>query len=411
MSENMSQNTENDFLDQTFKDIDSSVSLEETEDQGTQEIKKPTDKKGGMSTNAKIISGVGVAAAGLLGYWLLTANQQPMQAPVSEAPAPMEQAQPEQPEAPAISFNEPAPVVEPTQHSVNADSFAEPATVPAVDPFAPSTSVVDPFAEQSAAPAIDPFAASVVISESIPQISEPIPPIEPINTEVASVLESAVIQPVEPMHTPVSQPAVEPIQTIANNAAQTAHVDELRSLFDKHSVEIDKLDIRVTALEAKFDKSIQEQLLINKKVEERLAKLEAGGSSVRTSATNSSNASKSSKAASSSKAKSGETQRKRVKKASTQKQVAKTTKVTVVNEPALESITLVDKREVVAVAKPKPQTLDIHSVFSGRLWIKNPDSTLSTYAVGEIIPGGEKISRIDELNKKIYTNKRVISYQ
>ena len=415
MSENMSQNTENDFLDQTFKDIDSSVSLEESDDNATQEVTKPAAKKAGLSTNMWLLGGGALAMVGIGAFWFLGGGQQaPQQQEV--APAAQETA----PEQPAISFNEPTP-----QQEVAPAPTPEPLAItpPAADPLLAQTPV-DPFAPT--APAVDPFAStqnipSVVMPEAMPQLSEPVPSVDTdvLNNEVAGVLQGATVATVATnQNTPVEvQPqltqiaptpvAMEPIQSIASNAPQTAHVDELRGLFDKHSVEIDKLDIRVTALEAKFDKSVQEQMAINKRVEERLAKLEQGGVSV-------SNSSAKSSSAKSGSGVSKNTQRKRVKKASTQKQVSSTktssSKVTVTNEPNFDSTTLVDKRDVVAVAKPKQQSIDIHSVFSGRLWIKNPDSTLSTFAVGEAIPGGEKIKRIDEVSRKIYTDKRVISY-
>lgn len=397
MSENMSKNTESDFLDQTFKDIDNSVSLEETEDNGGQEVNKPAEKKGGISKNVMLLGGgVGVAVL-LAGYWFLTNGQ--VQAPQTEQQVAQEDVKQDQP---PISFNEPEPQPEqtaiqeivppiPTQDALTINTPADPFAPPQVDPFAPtSQQVVEP---------VDPFApqniSSVVMPEQIPQLSDPVQSFanDNLNKEVNSVLEGAVVAPPE---------SVEQIQAIVSNAPQTAHVDELRSLFDKHSIEIDKLDIRVTALEAKFDKSIQEQLAINKRVEERLSKLESGGVS-KSSSSNSNNSSKQTASVKN-------TQRKRVKKASAQKTTSTTSKVTVANEPSLESTTIVDKRNVVAVAKPKQQNLEIHSVFSGRLWIKNSDSTLSTFAVGEAIPGGEKIKRIDEIGRKIYTDKRAISY-
>lgn len=407
MSENMSKNTESDFLDQTFKDIDNSVSLDETEDNGGQEVNKPDEKKGGISKNVMLLGGgVGVAVL-LAGYWFLTNGQ--VQAPQPEQQVTQEDVKQEQP---PISFNEPEPQPEqtavqeivppiptPTQDALTINTPAAPLVDPLlaqtqVDPFAPTNQTIQPAVEP-----VDPFApqniSSVVMPEQIPQLSDPVPSVanDNLNQEVNSVLEGAVVTPPE---------SVEPIQAIVSNAPQTAHVDELRSLFDKHSIEIDKLDIRVTALETKFDKSIQEQLAINKRVEERLSKLESGGES-KSSSSNSINSSKQ-------KASAKNTQRKRVKKASAQKTTSTTSKVTVSNEPSLESTTIVDKRDVVAVAKPKQQNLEIHSVFSGRLWIKNSDSTLSTFAVGEAIPGGEKIKRIDEIGRKIYTDKRAISY-
>lgn len=413
MSENMSQNTEGDFLDQTFKDIDSSVSLEETEDPGAQNNnEKPAAKKGGLSSNTLLLAGGVAGALALTGYWFLTAGGQPQQQ--GEPPVATQEPAPEQP---PISFNEPAP-----QQAAPVAEVPVAPPAPAVDPLAitpaPATdpllaqTPVDPFAPAPAQPATQNI-SSVVMPEPLPQLSEPVAPVanEALNSEVNSVLQGAEAQPAQqstPAPTPVPVPVqVDPIQAITSNAPQTAHVDELRSLFDKHSVEIDKLDIRVTALEAKFDKSVQEQMSINKRVEERLAKLEAGGVSKAASSnsnSSSSSATKSSQGGSVAK----NTQRKRVKKASTQKST--TSKVTVSNEPSLESTTLVDKRDVVSASKPKQESIDIHSVFSGRLWIKNSDSTLSTFAVGEAIPGGEKIKRIDELGRKIYTDKRVVSY-
>lgn len=414
MSENMSQNTEGDFLDQTFKDIDSSVSLEETEDPGAQNNnEKPADKKGGLSSNTILLAGGVAGALALTGYWFLTAGGQPQ--PQAEPPVASQEPTPEQP---PISFNEPAP-----QQAAPVAEVPVAPPVPAVDPLAIAPApVADPLL---AATPVDPFApaqpagqvptqniSSVVMPEPLPQLSEPVAPVanEALNSEVNSVLQGATAQPAQQTtQAPIQAPAqvVDPIQSITSNAPQTAHVDELRSLFDKHSVEIDKLDIRVTALEAKFDKSVQEQMSINKRVEERLAKLEAGGVS-KASSNSSSNSASSGKSTQGSNVVKN-TQRKRVKKASTQKSTT-TSKVTVSNEPSLESTTLVDKRDVVSTAKPKQESIDIHSVFSGRLWIKNSDSTLSTFAVGEAIPGGEKIKRIDELGRKIYTDKRVVSY-
>lgn len=402
----MSKNTAGDFLDNSYKDIDSAVSLDESQDAGGRDAGTTTEKKGGISQKMMIVGGVGVGALLLGGYWFLT-GQQPQPAPVQN-PEPAPQQAPAQPEQPPISFNEPAPTPAPV---------VPVAPVAQEVPVAPSLVPEAPVANNDltiAAP------STVVMPEAVPQLSEPVQEVNPSNGEVAAILESAKNNPNEGSLLPSAQapatqvapvPApVEPIQAIAANAPQTAHVDELRSLFDKHSVEIDKLDIRLTALEAKFDKSVQEQMAINKRVDERLAKLESGVG-VKTVATSSNNSS-STNSAKADAPRVINNQRKRVKKASTNKQttVTQTSKVTVQNEPTLDSTTLVDKRGVVAAAKPKQEAIEIHSVFSGRLWIKNPDSTLSTFAVGEAIPGGEKVKRIDEVSKKIYTDKRVISY-
>jgi flagellar basal body-associated protein FliL len=51
----------------------------------------------------------------------------------------------------------------------------------------------------------------------------------------------------------------------------------------------------------------------------------------------------------------------------------------------------------------------IHSIFSGRVWIKNADGSLSTYAEGEKLSDGELIKKIDDDKNEIITDKRVIN--
>lgn len=50
----------------------------------------------------------------------------------------------------------------------------------------------------------------------------------------------------------------------------------------------------------------------------------------------------------------------------------------------------------------------IYSVYSGRAWFKNQDGTLSTYAVGDRLPTGEIVKRIDDSTEDVITDKRVI---
>ena len=56
------------------------------------------------------------------------------------------------------------------------------------------------------------------------------------------------------------------------------------------------------------------------------------------------------------------------------------------------------------------QKLEIHSIYGGRIWTKNEDGSLSTFTVGDKLPNGEIIRRIDDENFTVSTNKKTIKY-
>lgn len=55
------------------------------------------------------------------------------------------------------------------------------------------------------------------------------------------------------------------------------------------------------------------------------------------------------------------------------------------------------------------QPLHIYSIYSGRVWIKNSNGSLSTYSVGDRLPTGEIIKKVDNDKLEIITNMRTIS--
>lgn len=206
------------------------------------------------------------------------------------------------------------------------------------------------------------------------------------------------------------EPQQRPQDVIVNNSAQLGQVNDLQELFKKNSAAIDQLDIRVTALENKVDSGFKSQEAVNKLVDERLSKIEAGevkivksnsprkvstsrGSSNRVTANSGADKSKSESASVNS---SNRANRRNVK----------TTESITITEKVTETL-LIDKRS--PKEKAVEPVFEVYSVFSGRIWIKNPDSTLSTYAIGDKI-GGKVISRVDENGRKIYTDNGVITY-
>ena len=56
------------------------------------------------------------------------------------------------------------------------------------------------------------------------------------------------------------------------------------------------------------------------------------------------------------------------------------------------------------------QKVEIHSIYGGRVWTKNEDGSLSTFTVGDKLPNGEIIRRIDDENFTVSTNKKTIKY-
>lgn len=53
----------------------------------------------------------------------------------------------------------------------------------------------------------------------------------------------------------------------------------------------------------------------------------------------------------------------------------------------------------------------VHSIFNGRIWLRNADSSLSTFAVGDRLPTGEVIKEIDSRTFEVTTDRRKFGKQ
>jgi len=165
-----------------------------------------------------------------------------------------------------------------------------------------------------------------------------------------------------------------------NNAQSIAIISELKNMFEQQTNEfksaLTNVDGRITNLENSVSK-----------IEQHLETLENERPKI-----SAPHASKAKKA----------TVKHKIKKNANKKQVTKEETYSII----------VDKRNSDAkderLEESNLSSVKIHSIYNGRLWIKNDDNTLSTYTVGEKLPTGEVIKSIDDVNLKITTNKRVI---
>lgn len=389
MSDKTSQRTEEEMLDQTFVGYDEEMTVQ-TEDSGkeTSAPANPPAKK--KNQNLLVYGAMGVAAVGFLGFKFLGGSSHPQQ-PQAE---PMQAQQ----QAPAPA---PAPVVQQAA-STPAAVTTEPVAVPASSPVAtqPQTVVTPPVVQpdaQSASAPVDPVAQYTG------------------NTNTAS-LPKIDVQPkvdVKPDVKPSVKPDVQPAVTTDNKtvnvdkvAAVTASNAEASSNNDKLLAQFQEmLDKKYDPKFEQIQKSLDEQKDFNKSIEERLARLEAG------------KATKVSSKSSNDYSEGNNNETKPVKKIVRKPVIIRhKVKAIVPNKSSKvdDGDVLIDKSSI--KTKPEIQRImpvypkvEIHSIYSGRVWTKNSDGTLSTFAVGDRLPTGEVIKKIDEDKETITTDKRVIS--
>lgn len=173
-----------------------------------------------------------------------------------------------------------------------------------------------------------------------------------------------------------------------------AAVEELKSLFDAQTTEfrniLGDVDMKITGIES----NIQNQNEFNSKVEERLTALESGKKTVAAPA----------------KKEDGAEKPVVVKKIVRQPKKEKVVKAENSVKHS-DSEILVDKSSASSTKKEAKSSLpevDVYSVYGGRVWIKNADGSLSTYASGDEIAPGEKIKKINDETFEVVTNKRTI---
>ena len=234
------------------------------------------------------------------------------------------------------------------------------------------------------APAVDPVAQAQEQAKALEKAKTPV-------QEQAQALAQSMGQAQAPVVDPLQAqaPVVDPLQAQAPvvgvvNSQPVAVVEELKSMFDQQTNEfrmvLTDIDGRVTNLEG----NIAEQKQINTKVDERLVALEKGKRSTANGVVGN-----------------------KVKKS-----VAK--KATVVKkEEAVfkETNVLVDKASESQKTKIEENSLaqiNLHSIYGGRIWVKNSDGSLSTFSAGDKLPTGETIKSIDDEKFEVKTNKRVI---
>lgn len=365
MNNKTSQKTEEEnMLDETFGGFDEEMEAR-TEEPDTAPV---TGEK--KKTNNNMIIGVvvGLAAVGAVGWLFFGKNN--TQTVVTPVPVVAQQQQPTQ-QTPTEAAILPAPVVATNNQAGN---FLEPqvdgknplAGNKAVDSNHVATTTIDPSGNVNVNPVVG--TTTTVTTTPVANSVNPVNKVEPVTTAINVTPNTS---------------------GTGNNLVQQALVDQLKQMFDEQTREIkssvDQVGGRVTDLEK-----------ANKSIEERLARLEAGkptrvsndGGTERVKSTVN---------------KPKKVYRKVVAKAKpVQEPVINQDKDVLVNKSG-NSVSSVSSVNVAPVSEIK-----IHSVYAGRVWTKNKDGSLSTYAKGDILPSGETVIRVDDNNAEIVTNKRVI---
>lgn len=371
-----SQKTE-DMLDQTFANFDTEVTGAETQQPSGG---KSNSNESGKKTNMMLFIGAGVAAVLSVGYLFVVK-------PMLE-PAPQQEIKKSVKPLAAAPEAEPTPPVNPMDQAQAAAPESAPTNLP-VDPLAiananANANATDPLAQANQGAITDP-AAQVNQAQVVPAN----PTVDP----TAQVNQAQVV-PTAPVNQPTAPVKSEaPIATApvaGANVQSVAVVDELKSMFDKQSNEfktvLTDIDTRVGGLES----AVSEQKNVNNAFDQRITALESGAKPVVN----------------------------QVKKSS----VAKSTivrakkKASVAKQEKIDAAVLVDKstdnkpkaEKVEKTEKAALATVAVHSIYAGRLWVKNNDGSLSTFSAGEKLPTGEVIKSIDDENFSVTTDKRVI---
>lgn len=378
MSDKTSQRTEEEMLDQTFVGYDEEMTVQ-TEDSAKDNSSAPAaapDKKNNQ--NLLVYGAMGLAAVGFLGFKFLGGDSAPQQ----QEPQPIQATQqaPQEVQSSVVAATtEPVPV--PTQPQV-----VVPTPVPAT-PEQSATVTPTPTVETN----IDPVAQYTgnTTSASLPKVEE-------VKPEVKVEVQPA--QPVPPVQAEVQTVNVERVAAVTSSNAEASSSNErLLAQFQ------DMLDKKYDPKFDKIEKSLDEQKQVNKSIEERLARLEAGKSTKVVVASSSD-----SSATSEVKPVKKIVRKPVVIKRKVEKKVQHRNTKSEDSEVLIDRSSVKSKPEIQKIAPVYPK-LEIHSVYSGRIWTKNADGTLSTFAVGDKLPSGEVIKKIDEEKEKVVTDRRVIS--
>ena len=368
MKDKTSQKTEDEVLDQTFGGNQTFDGFDEEMTAQTNENKTGSDtpaKKKSSSNNTILFVALGVAAVGILGYiFVLKPIISP--APIQAKP-PQQSVIPEQsPVSPIAPASVPVVTVLPPERQVATDFLTgnSPVQAPSV-PVAPVVLAV-PVLRTGSVLVTPPVAPLVV-----PSIAGNVPVVQVINA-----------LPVIPEISPSNAPSAETVK-------------ELGRKFDlqgqQYRIALDEVGSKVTGLE----KFRADQFGINRNVDERLTKLE-GGKVVKAPKNLAKPASTSP-----------------IVKRSPVKASKSVTEVREPRESRDYRNVIVDKTEDRSPrdTKAKEPSVDynVHSIYGGRVWLKNSDGSLSTYTSGDKLPSGELIKSVDDEKYLINTDKRSFS--
>lgn len=389
MSNNTSQRTEEEMLDQTFQGYDQEMTVDTESPETVENTKPSTEKKKDSST--KYIVGAGVVAFVVVLGWLVLGGKSAPQQPNNTNNNAQNNQTANNNVAPTNVAPTPTPVVAPTQPVQNntLNNVTQPNNVKPVqaDPnnnfLAGQGNAINSLAN----PNNTPVAAPNDVTPT-PVVTTPIngnTPVTPINAPVITpdVNPNAVISP---------NPAVVGATT-GNNVVQQALVDQLKMMFEQQTKEIKSSVEQVGNRVSDIEKDLASQKEATKSIEERLAKLEAGKSTKTTVSTNTTTVA---------------VKPKKVyhKPVIVRREATSETTEIINNRNGREARdVLVDK----SVDKtPVFSDIQIHSIYAGRAWTKNKDGSLSTFSAGDRLPSGEIIKRIDDEKGQIVTDKRVI---
>lgn len=369
MSTTKSQKTE-DMLDQTFANFDSEVTGAET--QQTQSAKEENNIAAKKSNNMIVFIGAGVAAVGAVAYLFVL---KPMLEPAQPTRVVVQAPKPDVVVVP-VAVPEPVQVVAP----IPVENMALPGTtittVTTVNP-------VDPLAQ------LNPQVAQTQPTEVKVEVPAALVPVAPM---AAPKIEAPILPPEVAQVAQVTQ--VESPKIVSSNTQSVAVVDELKNMFEKQTSEfktvLTDIDNRVGSL----DTAMNEQRDINTKFDQRIAALESNKTVAR--------------------------QPIKVKAVNNSPVVRQKRKSSISREEArVDSSVLVDKStNVTKVSITKDDRVEraslpqvaLHSIYSGRLWVKNSDGSLSTYSSGDRLPSGEVIRSINDEKFEVTTDKRVIRH-
>lgn len=386
MTDKNSAKTEDDILDQTFGGFDTQMTDQGTMGEGSDAGQQPAnaaEKK--KSSNTMLFVGGGVAAVVVVGYMMFLKpmmNGAPQQPPVAQA----------QPQVkPPVQAESPAPTPAPAPPVAVAPAPA-PTPAPVVDPVASANNPAAAFLSGQATPAPAPTPVEPVASAPTPA---PVVPVTPVVPDPAPVSAPVVAAPA------VSIPATTPVTPSVGtgNSKPVAVVEELKGMFDRQTSEfkvvLDDVGGRVSAIEKRLDG----QETVNKGFDQRITALEQGK-----------------RVAPAPKVKSEgspDAAPKKVvqkKSASAPKKAAVNSGEVLVDKSGMSNVSAKksDNKPAAKVEQPAVvlPNLEIHSVYSGRVWLRNADGSLSTYQAGDRLPTGEVVKSINSETFEVVTDKR-----